>query len=209
LLAEKVGEALTRYSYDGLGRLNAVCDAQGLVTEYQRNTRGQVSQQISYHSDDNQTASQPDNRTTTQYQYDDAGRLIRIINANGENTHYNYAGLAQPTKKTFADGSWLNYHYDKERNLIGIERSDEATYQIQYSATEKPTKLIGFDGREQTFQYDVLDKLVAVNDGDSRFITLKRDNRGRIIDQHSVKLPNDGDGTFNSHNFYQYDKIGR
>ncbi|MCG6202775.1 RHS repeat-associated core domain-containing protein, partial [Psychromonas antarctica] len=42
-----------------------------------------------------------------------------------------------------------------------------------------------------------------------RFITLKRDNRGRIIDQHSVKLPNDGDGTFNSHNFYQYDKIGR
>ncbi|MCG6202781.1 RHS repeat domain-containing protein, partial [Psychromonas antarctica] len=86
---------------------------------------------------------------------------------------------------------------------------DEATYQIQYSATEKPTKLIGFDGREQTFQYDVLDKLVAVNDGDSRFITLKRDNRGRIIDQHSVKSPNDGDGAFNSHNFYQYDKIGR
>jgi YD repeat-containing protein len=32
LLAEKVGNTLTRYSYDKLGRLNALIDAQGLVT---------------------------------------------------------------------------------------------------------------------------------------------------------------------------------
>lgn len=205
LLAEKTGEALLRYSYDSLGRLNATCDALGLVTEYQRNARGQVVEQRRYHPQDEQA----NNVITTHYQYDDAGRLICIVNADGDSTHYSYGGLSQPTKKTFADGSWLNYQYDKERNLIGIERSDECTYQIEYSPTEKPTTLIGFDGRKQTYQYDALDNLIAVNDGEQRFITLKRDKRGRIVDQHSVKSSGDNQGSFNSHNFYQYDAIGR
>ncbi|MCP4323691.1 MAG: RHS repeat protein, partial [Alteromonadales bacterium] len=128
---------------------------------------------------------------------------------DGDSTHYSYGGLSQPTKKTFADGSWLNYSYDKERNLIGLERSDESTYQIEYSPTEKPTQIIGFDGRKQCYQYDALDNLCAVNDSDERFIKLKRDNRGRIVDQHSVKSSADNQGSFNSHNFYQYDVIGR
>ncbi|WP_084605588.1 RHS repeat-associated core domain-containing protein [Psychromonas aquimarina] len=205
LLAEKVGDALTRYSYDSLGRLNAACDAQGLVTEYKRNTRGQVVEQVSYHPQD----ANPENCIQTGYQYDDAGRLTCMISPDGETTHYSYGGLSQPTKKTFADGSWLNYQYDKERNLIGIERSDECTYQIEYSPTEKPVKITGFDGRVQCYEYDALDNLTAVNDGNERFIKLKRDNRGRIIDQQSVKSSQDSQGTFNSHNFYQYDEIGR
>ena len=211
LLAEKVGNTLTRYSYDKLGRLNALIDAQGLVTEYQRNEQGLMTQKINYQRKPTaqHQPSNADESTITRYSYDKAGRLTLITNPNGGTTHYGYGGLAQPTKKTFEDGSWLNYQYDKERNLIGIERSDEATYKIEYSPTEKPTKLIGFDGRVQTYQYDNNDKLIAVNDADERIIQLKRDSLGNIVDQHSFTTHNNKQLNFNSHNFYQYDAIGR
>jgi len=210
LLAEKTGEALTRYSYDKLGHLNAICDAQNLITEYQRNEQGQITQQVSYpQAEATEDKTLPESAVITRYAYDSAGRLTNIISPNGESTHYGYGGLAQPTKKTFADGSWLNYQYDKERNLIGIERSDEATYHIEYSPTEKPTKLIGFDGREQTYQYDNNDKLIEVNDADERIIQLKRDSLGNIVDQHSFTTHGKKQLNFNSHNFYQYDSIER
>ena len=210
LLAEKVGTTLTRFSYDKLGRLNALIDAQGLVTEYQRNEQGQITQQVSYpQAEATADKTFPDSAVITRYVYDNAGRLTNIVSPNGESTHYGYGGLAQPTKKTFADGSWLNYQYDKERNLIGIERSDEATYAIEYSPTEKPTKLVGFDGRAQTYQYDNNDKLITVNDADERIIQLKRDSLGNIVDQHSFTTHGNKQLNFNSHNFYQYDAIGR
>ncbi|MEG3753032.1 RHS repeat-associated core domain-containing protein [Psychromonas arctica] len=209
LLAEKTGEALTRYSYDKLGHLNAICDAQNLITEYQRNEQGQVTQQVSYpQAEATADKTFPESAVITRYVYDKAGRLTNIVSPNGDSTHYGYGGLAQPTKKTFADGSWLNYQYDKERNLIGIERSDEATYKIEYSPTEKPTKLIGFDGRVQTYQYDNNDKLIAVNDADERMIQLKRDSLGNIVDQHSFTTHSNKQLNFNSHNLYQYDAIG-
>ena len=210
LLAQKTGEALTRYSYDKLGHLNAICDAQDLITEYQRNEQGQITQQVSYPQAEATAAKTfPDSAVITRYVYDNAGRLTNIVSPNGESTHYGYGGLAQPTKKTFADGSWLNYQYDKERNLIGIERSDEATYHIEYSPTEKPTKLVGFDGRVQCYDYDANDQLITVNDADERIIQLKRDSLGNIVDQHSFTTHNNKQLNFNSHNFYQYDSIGR
>ena len=210
LLAEQVGDALTRYSYDNLGHINAICDAQDLITEYQRNEQGQITRQVSYHQREaTGDKTLPESALITHYFYDKAGRLTNITNPAGENTHYGYGGLAQPTKKVFADGSWLNYQYDKERNLIGIERSDEVTYQIEYSPTEKPIKLVGFDGRVQTYDYDANDELIGINDADERVIQLKRDVLGRIIDQHSFTTQENKQAVFNSHNFYQYDKVGR
>ena len=100
-----------------------------------------------------------------------------------ELTLYQYQGLSQPSKKTFSDGSWLSYGYDNERNLTEITRSDGAQYKLAYSPTEKPTELIGFDGRKQIYTYNANDELITVNDSDLRFIRLKRDSLGRVIEQ--------------------------
>ena len=145
-----------------------------------------------------------------------------------ELTLYQYQGLAQPSKKTFSDGSWLSYEYDNERNLTQITRSDGAQYQLRYSPTEKPIELIGFDGRKQIYEYDANDQLASVNDSDLRFIRLKRDGLGRIIEQSAsqaliqdkghAKSRGEHQGksqaqeqrcSTNNHNYFQYDKIGR
>lgn len=230
LLAEQDGATLTRYSYDNIGRLNASIDAQGLVTQFKRNAQGRIIEQQAY------SQSEPDDKTTTQYHYDEAGRLvshhlldntddsanehdIHHGSESGQATSFTYEGLAQPSQKTFSDGSWLKYHYDKERNLTGITRSDGVSYQIEYSPSEQPIKLVGFDGREQVFEYDANDKLKSIADSGERFIRLKRDAMGRITEQSSVttlSTVNPGGATHKStqasvhtYNFYQYDKIGR
>ncbi|MCI2284317.1 hypothetical protein L3081_14155 [Colwellia sp. MSW7] len=228
LLAKQVGSHLTRYSYDNLGRLNGEVNAQGLVTEYKRNRHGQVSQQNSY------PQNAPEKKITTAYSYDQAERLLSVQTLSDEQhntqtaqqadadiTLYQYQGLSQPSKKTFSDGSWLSYGYDSERNLTDITRSDGATYKIAYSPTEKPVELIGFDGRAQRFTYDNNDQLISVNDSDLRFIRLKRDSEGNIIEQSASQATNSrnaqskgqgneqGKSQGSQHNYFQYDAIGR
>ncbi|WP_426357552.1 RHS repeat-associated core domain-containing protein [Pseudocolwellia sp. HL-MZ19] len=228
LLAQQIGKTLTRFSYNTLGQLIATVDSQGLITQYTRNEQGQVTQLTSY------SQSEPNDKTIQRYAYDDSGRLTRHEfveatptnvqesqnhqqNEKIEQTSYEYEGLAQPSRKTFSDGSWLKYQYDKERNLTAIERSDGAIYQLEYSPTEKPTKLIGFDGREQVYTYDANDRLISVADNSERFIRLKRDSLGRIIEQASAGNYKSGarDASVksaelrNTHNFYQYDKLSR
>jgi len=221
LLATQVGDALTRFSHDRLGRVNATINPQGLVTEFIRDNKGQIIESKSY-PQDNQ--DKPEEAISHYYQYDDAGRIIRQrqqADLAGDHELSNdseyieniidYDGLAQPRQQTFADGSWLKFFYDKERNLNRIERSDGAQYRIEYTPTEQPRTLIGFDGREQHYQYDANDKLVAVNDSDIRFVELKRDAMGRICQQSShVKLePSATSALLNTQNFYQYNPIGQ
>jgi RHS repeat-associated protein len=197
LLAVKQHNAIERYSYDLLGRLNGVSDAAGLVTEYQRNNAGQITQQRQYSS------AAPDQVHTVNYQYDSAGRLISQQNPLQQTSKWHYAGLSQPVKRLQADGSGLNYEYDKERNLTAIMRSDGARYAIDYDGQERPIMLTGFDGRSQQYQYDTSGKVSQVTDAGQRKIKLKRDLRGRIIEQvaqHQQHIHN---------NHFHYNKLGR
>ncbi|WP_052748971.1 RHS repeat-associated core domain-containing protein [Arsukibacterium ikkense] len=197
LLAVKHNDALTRYSYDSLGRLNGMVDASGLVTEYQYNLAGKLLQQSQYPADN------PSQRHEQHFSYDSSGRLLSTSNANGDKTERQYGGLSQPVSILQADGSAFNYEYDNERNLTAIMRSDGARYQLDYDAQERPVRLQGFDGRQQQFQYDINGKVATVRDGSKRQLKVKRDKRGRVTEQTALH----GQSLANNH-FY-YDKIGR
>ncbi|CAM3812313.1 RHS repeat-associated core domain-containing protein [Rheinheimera salexigens] len=197
LLAVKQHNAVVRYSYDALGRLNGVSDAAGLVTDYQRNNAGKITQQRQY------SAANPEQITSTDYHYDNAGRLISEEKPLQQHNQWQYEGLSQPVKLLQADGSALNYEYDKERNLTAIMRSDGARYELDYDGQERPIALKGFDGRLQQYQYDSSGKVSNVTDAGQRQIKLKRDLRGRVIEQiarHQQQLDN---------NHFHYDKLGR
>ncbi|MDR6982706.1 RHS repeat-associated protein [Rheinheimera pacifica] len=197
LLARKQADALTRFSYDKLGRLNGMVDAAALVTEYQRNDAGKIISVRQY------PEQQPELAITEQFSYDAAGRLISKRNAATEQTQWLYEGLSQPAQQVLPDGSTLQYEYDKERNLTAIMRSDGARYQLDYDGQERPVKLQGFDGRVQQYQYDISGNVSALQDGSKRQLRVKRDSRGRIIEQTALY------GQQLSSNHFHYDKLGR
>tara|TARA_R110002126_G_scaffold212488_1_gene359097 strand:- start:2430 stop:6413 length:3984 start_codon:yes stop_codon:yes gene_type:complete len=197
LLALKHNDAITRYSYDNLGRLNGIIDASGLVTEYQYNLAGKLLKQVQYPADE------PSTRLEQTYRYDSSGRLLSSTNANGDTTGRQYEGLSQPVSILQPDGSAFSYQYDNERNLTAIMRSDGARYQLEYDAHERPVMLQGFDGRQQHFQYDINGKVASVRDGRKRQLKVKRDKRGRITEQTALH------GQTLASNHFHYDKIGR
>lgn len=201
LLAVKHNDALTRYSYDSLGRLNGMVDASGLVTEYHYNPAGKLLKQLQYPAD---SENQPDApRLEQHFSYDESGRLLSTTNANGDKSTRQYGGLSQPTRLLQADGSAFNYEYDNERNLTAIMRSDGARYQLDYDSQERPVRLQGFDGRQQHFQYDLNGKVASVRDGSKRQLKVKRDKCGRIVEQTALH------GQNLASNHFHYDKIGR
>ncbi len=217
LLAVKHNDALTRFSYDSLGRLNGIVDASGLVTEYQYNLAGKLVKQTQYPADASATgaadtspdilaADLPDSpiqRIEQHYRYDSSGRLLSTTNTHGDVTQREFAGLSQPTSLLQADGSGFNYQYDNERNLTAIMRSDGARYQLDYDAQERPVRLQGFDGRLQHFHYDINGHVASVRDGSKRQLKVKRDQRGRITEQTALY------GQMLASNHFHYDKIGR
>ncbi|WP_213994994.1 DUF6531 domain-containing protein [Arsukibacterium sp.] len=98
LLAVKHNDALTRYSYDSLGRLNGVVDASGLVTEYHYNQAGKLLKQVQYPADN---TAEP---LEQHFSYDSSGRLLTTTNAHGDVIERQYGGLSQSTK--FTAGRW-------------------------------------------------------------------------------------------------------
>jgi RHS repeat-associated protein len=207
LLAVKHNDALTRYSYDNLGRVNGIVDASGLVTEYHYNPAGKLLKQVQYPAqsesqaqEQSQSAAQ---RQEQHFSYDESGRLLSATNAIGDNVEHQYGGLSQPIRLLQADGSAFDYQYDNERNLTAIMRSDGASYHLDYDAQERPVRLQGFDGRQQHFQYDINGNVASVQDGSKRQLKLKRDKRGRITEQTALHAQ-----TLASNHFH-YDKIGR
>ncbi|HAW91787.1 MAG: type IV secretion protein Rhs [Rheinheimera sp.] len=201
LLAVKHNDALTRYSYDSLGRLNGMVDASGLVTEYHYNPAGKLLKQVQYPAESESLSVAQ--RLEQHFSYDESGRLRSTTNANGDIVERQYGGLSQPSRLLQADGSAFDYQYDNERNLTAIMRSDGASYQLDYDAQERPVRLQGFDGRQQHLQYDINGKIAGVRDGSKRQLKVKRDKRGRITEQTALY------GQALASNHFHYDKIGR
>ncbi|WP_394203301.1 RHS repeat-associated core domain-containing protein [Shewanella waksmanii] len=219
LLAQQIGAKLTRYSYDAMGRVNAVVDPQGLVTALNRNQQGQIVEQRQYHH------QRPEAYIITEFKYDKAGRIVsktcpqrfpRQLGVDGSNrthaTRWYYQGLSQPSEMHLSETCWLKYHYDGERNLTKLQRSDGACIDFRYNRTEQISKVIGFDGREQHFEFDAADRLSSIVDGEQRIIKLTRDALGRVIKHSSMLLGDASDKrlvTHSAHNHFHYDSLGR
>ncbi|WP_168246767.1 RHS repeat-associated core domain-containing protein [Pseudoalteromonas sp. MEBiC 03607] len=201
LLAKQHNDELIRYSYDNLGRVNATINQAGLLTQYKYNEQGQLVETTAFEQ------SNPDNKQQQLFTYDDAGRLVRSQNGNGDTTEQHFEGLSQPHCVIQPDGSALHLTYDKERNLTAIERSDGHIYRINYDANENPTQITGFDGTEQQFKYDACNRLVAVTQSDKRHVNIKRDKLGRVISQHASLATNKH--IVNNANHYSYTLEGK
>lgn len=84
------------------GHVNAFEDGRSLVTSFVRNGFGEVIREVS-----------PD-RGTTDYWYDDAGRLTKVLTAAGRDTRYTYDDAGRLLTRTFPNEPALNvsFSYD-------------------------------------------------------------------------------------------------
>ena len=140
------------YSYDELGRLIAQTNAANQTSSYGYNAASDVM-----------AISAPDGNTvrferdalgrmlvyhygglTQQYQYDPAGRLVRLTNENGAHTTFDYDVMDRLTKQVNFDGRTQRYTFNKAGEVT--QSDDEGL--ISHFQYDKAGRLL----RRQTVQ---------------------------------------------------------
>lgn len=181
------------FAYDADGNLlNAVnrrgqmitydYDTRGLMTGRQRSGAGAES--FTYNSAGSLTTSTNSTGTTT-YEYDAAGRIIRLQRPDGRELNYTYDAVGNRTQLSDGAGFEVNYAYDAAGRLT--EMQDAA------------------DSLLVAFQYDVTGRLARQNNANGTYTTYAYDGNGQTtsIVHHA---PND---TVTSRFDYSYDALGR
>ena len=214
----------TTYTYDAENRLltTTLPDGHKLVNDYTGDfltkTYHEISgaespylkQQFGYDASGNRNQVTDAKNQTTQMDYDDQGRLTRITNPLGEETHYRYTGpylteIEQGTTVADGEGQIIRLNYSPEGFLESIDRKDDGgVYQrfLTYTLDSRGKRLSAADALNRTtlYTYDALGRLLTTSDPLGKVTQYQYDaldNRTVIID---AKL---------TQTLYQYDALSR
>ncbi len=219
ILTNALGQTHTFDQYDARGQLLKSTDANGLVTEYQYDLRGRVTQV-------KQQASAGHGRTRlTTYQYDAAGQLIQLTLPDGNIFHYHYDAAHDLRRITDALGNQIEYAYDVKGNRTAERYKDpDGTLQRELtlaydhrnrlqtlneagSITQLIHNAVGQltqstdpnDNPPETYQYDPLHRLQSTLDALGQLSQYQYDAQDRVI---QVTSPNSASTN------YVYDDLG-
>ncbi len=181
--------AITRYSYDALGNLVQVMDAQNNTWTYE------------YDGLSRKRATNDPDRGRMEYTYDAAGNIIQSIDNKGQVITYTYDGANRILTEDYLDGASrspdIAFHYDQpspdypdSANTMGrlswVEDLSGATY-FSYDAagnTAWTVKRIKDAGQVQDFlsqfRYDAMRRLVSATFPDGDTISYAYNNGGRL-----------------------------
>ncbi len=137
----------------------------------------------------------------THYEYDQAGNLTKITNANDEETLFTYDTPFGPTLITYPDGTMCHLTYDSVGTLL-TETDGRGTTTYGYDAAYRRIQIQYADQSTVQFTYDPNgNQLSTVNDFSTTAYTY--DNRNQLI---SMTQTIDG---VNYTLSYDYDAAGR
>ncbi|MDD0808738.1 PAAR domain-containing protein [Curvibacter sp. RS43] len=102
--------------YDAQGQLRWIKDAQGQLTEFERDRHGRVTRSTTRGTNPSNGVRYSPPPHTLSYQYDAAGRLTQLTNENGAHTRFGYDKLDRLIEETGFDGRTQRYEY----NAIGL-----------------------------------------------------------------------------------------
>ena len=179
----------TAYSYDPLGNLTRIVDAQGNVKTMQYDA---LSRKVAMNDPD---------RHTMAYTYDDKGNLIETRDAKGQVVRTTYDAASRPLKQQWVQGGGslftaAVYHYD---NNLSIRHLDAVNTLGQLSYVEDQAGVVYFsynprgkvtgrirrfadEGLEfvTRFEYDAMDRLTSLTYPEGTVITHEYNTQGLL-----------------------------
>ncbi|ALN89264.1 hypothetical protein [Lysobacter gummosus] len=219
------------FFYDALGRVTHQVDPEGYLTRTEYDFQGNASkvhryfERIDYNFPAHGVPSTPAGAVaTTQMEYDLAGRLVQVTDAQShvETYAYDHYGFGKRTRFTNKLGGTTHYSYDRLGRLLSERLPVTAAARVggapdfvvnyyQYDAHDNLTRLSeggeSADSRDTYFSYDGLNRKVstrvdvAVVWGETIAVEkIKYDTRGNMIEKI---------GANNARTVYYYDANNR
>ncbi len=169
------------YTYDDQDRIDTVTDQRGLVTDYDYDAFGDLTQVLS-----------PDTGLTT-YTYDDAGNRVSQTDARAQVTYYRYDALNRLTevvtvgkpqeniKYTYDETTGGNYGVGRLTKIVDQSGTTEYKYDHRGNVIEKTSTVMG-QVFSTSYEYDLADRITKIVLPGHRVVEYTRDTDGRIID---------------------------
>ncbi len=165
---------VTRYEYDGLGRLVRTILAFG--TPDQAETRNE------YDAAGNVTAMTDERGHRTEHSYDSMNRLTQVKDALGNLTRFEYDANGNRTKATDARSFATTFAYDARDRLI--RETDPLGNATAHTYNHEGDRLTTADplGRTTRYAYDRRHRLVATTDPAGNITRRKYNNENVLIE---------------------------
>ena len=127
--------------------------------------------------------------------YDGNGRVVRLVDDNGNQTLYQFDTLDRQTQMQFMDGSTRDYVYNEASNVTTYTDENGSEFDNTFDALGRKTLceitlasgVVGTD--EQSFEYDGLSRMtfcrdsIGATDAD---VNLYYDSLSRVIEDSQV-----------------------
>ena len=223
---------ITKLTYNSVGLIATITDAQNNVTSYQYDTRGNRTAVIdpingaahptsfAYDIMNRLTGITYPDGSTVGFGYDTRGRRTSVTDQNNKTTTYTYDDADRLTSVTDPANHVTQYAYDTEDNLLSITDANNHTTQFAYNALGWVTQTTFPSTLQESYTYDAVGNLLSKTDRKGNTIQYVYDALYRLQskaypDQTSVEYTYDlagkvlqvGDPT-GSYGF-AYDNMGR
>lgn len=181
------------FTRDTQGRITQITDPEGVSNVYTYSGDGDL---ISYKDRENNTTSftyestiphhlksivDPLNRTPIRNEYDASGRLLKHIDANGDEIVYTHNLAARSETVTDRLGNATVYEYDVRGNVL-VKRdalNNQTTY--SYDANDNMLTETNAFGKVTTYTYDQFDNRTSVTDALGNRTEMTYNAKGQVL----------------------------
>jgi len=177
----------TAYTYDPVGNLLTIADANGHVTSFAYDLLDRLIREV------NPIGS------TWRYEYDPVGNLKRRMDANGAVTDYTYDADDLLVGIRYPNSSQVTFAYDETHNQVTMTDALGVTRNT-YDPLNRLTSSTNHLGQRVGYDYDPASNRVAVTYPDGRVVRTEYDPTNypiRVIDPDGNAFTADYDPTHN------------
>ncbi len=195
--------SVTNYTYDNVGQLIEITQPNGVVLTYTYDAARRLTgisnglgESITYTLDNagNRTAETISNSTgtityTVTRAFDELSRVMDIIGAENQTTHFDYDVNDNNTAVTDPRTNVTNQTYDPLDRLEQTTDPANGTTQFGYDDQDRLTRVTDANGNTTTYTYDGFDNLTQVaspDTGTSTYTYDKANNRISMTDNRGV-----------------------
>ena len=168
-ISDGIGNEVT-YTYDDAGNLISVNDTANYTTSF------------AYDDSHYLTDITADNGVTVaRNEYDDDGRLVATIDADGNRIEFSHDLDQRMEVTTDRLGYNTVYYYDENGNVTSITDALGRTTSYTYDANNNKTSETRPDGTTFSYSYDENGNLLTANDGNGRTISSTYGTHGELL----------------------------
>lgn len=191
----------TSFEHDAIGQITKVTRGDGSWLEYTWNGARRLTQitnnlgesvEYDYDTMGNRTAQRLKDASSslTQQQtwvYDELGRLLRSVGAQGQTSQYGYDLNDNPTLSTTPKQHRTNSSYDALNRLVSSTDPRNGVTALGYDAQDNLTQVTDPRGVVTQYRYDGLGNLTQLISKDSGTTTYTHDAAGNVLSKTDAR----------------------